>query len=141
LNTDSIKEVEQQHSGTVELLNEYLKDEYEDDKNSIRTQELNSEEVAIVITQKENEPHKSIYTSDITFTPVHTTALEIFEKSNFSVSHTELEKFAKSKGVFKNQLVESINELCYENLDDVLIEEEEEFYTINPNYYQKLLAR
>jgi hypothetical protein len=31
LNTASIKEVQKQHSGTVELLNEYLKDDFEDE--------------------------------------------------------------------------------------------------------------
>ena len=141
LDTNSIKEVQQQHSGTVELLNEYLKDEYEDENNTIKTQEINSEEVSIEITQKTNEVHNSIYISDFAFTQIHTTALEIFAKSNLSVSQSELETFAKSKGVFKNQLIESINEVCYENLDDILIEEEEEYYTINPNYYQRLLVK
>ena len=69
------------------------------------------------------------------------TALEIFAKGNFSIPQSELETFAKSKGVFKNQLIESINEICYEDLDDVLIEEEDEHYIINPNYYQRLLAK
>ena len=141
LDTTSIKEVQQQHSGTVELLNEYLKDEYEDENNTIKTQEINSEEVSIEITQKTDEVHQSIYICDFAFTQIHTTVLEIFAKSNFSVSQSELETFAKSKGVFKNQLIESINEVCYENLDDVLIEEEDEYYTINPNYYQRLLAK
>lgn len=141
LDTVSIKEVQKQDSGTVELLNEYLKDEYEDENNTIKTQEINSEEVTIEITHKTEEVQHSIYVSDISFTQIHTTALEIFAKSNFSVSQSELETFAKSKGVFKNQLVESINEVCYENLDDVLIEEEDEYYTINPNYYQRLLAK
>jgi hypothetical protein len=141
LDTTSIKEVQHQHSGTVELLNEYLKDEYEDESNSIKTQEINSEEITIAITQKTNEVQHSIYVGDIAFTQIHTTALEVFAKSNFSVSQNELETFAKSKGVFKNQLIESINEICYENLDDVLIEEEDEYYTINPNYYQRLLAK
>jgi len=141
LDTTSIKEVQQQHSGTVELLNEYLKDEYEDESNSIKTQEINSEEITIEITQKTNEVQHSIFVGHIAFTKIHTTALEVFAKSNFSVSQSELETFAKSKGVFKNQLIESINEICYENLDDVLIEEEDEYYTINPNYYQRLLAK
>ncbi len=140
LDTASIKEVQQQHSGTVELLNEYLKDEYEDESNSIKTQEINSEEVKIEITQKTNEVHHSIYVGDIAFTQIHTTALDVFAKSNFSVSQLEFETFAKSKGVFKNQLIESINEICYENLDDILIEEEDEYYTINPTYYQRLLV-
>jgi hypothetical protein len=141
LDTASINEVQKQDSGTVELLNEYLKDEYEDENNTIKTQEINSEEVTIEITQKTEEVQHSIYVSDIAFTQIHTTALEIFAKSNFSVSQSELETFAKSKGVFKNQLIESINEICYEDLDDILIEEEDEHYTINPNYYQRLLAK
>ena len=53
---------------------------------------------------------------------------------------TEFEAFAKSKGVFKNQLIESINDICFERLDDVLIEEDEEYYTVNQYYYHKLLA-
>lgn len=141
LDKTSIKEVQHQHSETVELLNEYLMDEYEDENNAIKTQEINSEEVAIEITKKTDKVHQSIYISDISFTQIQTMALELFVKSNFSVSQSELETFAKSKGVFKNQLVESINEVCYENLDDVLIEEEDEYYTINPNYYQRLLAK
>lgn len=141
LDTTSIIEVQQQHSGTVELLNEYLKDEYDDANNTIKTQEINSEEVIIEIIQKTDEAHQSIYISDIAFTQIHTTALEIFAKSNFSVSQSEFETFAKSNGVFKNQLIERINELCYENLGDVLIEEEEEYYTINPKYYQRLLTK
>jgi hypothetical protein len=141
LDIASIKEVQKQDSGTVELLNEYLKDEYEDENNTITTQEINSEEVTIEITQKTEEVQHPIYVSDIAFTQIHTTALEIFVKSNFSVSQSELETFAKSKGIFKNQLIESINEICYEDLDDVLIEEEDEHYTINPNYFQRLLAK
>ncbi|MBK6986360.1 MAG: SH3 domain-containing protein [Bacteroidetes bacterium] len=141
LDTASIKEVQQQHSGTVELLNEYLKDEYEDDNNSIKTQEINNEEVKIEITQKTNEPHNSIYLSNINLTEIHLTTLELFTKNSFSVLQSELETFSKSKGVFKNQLIESINEICYEILDDILIEEEDEFYTINPDYYQKLLVK
>lgn len=141
LDTASIKEVQQQHSGTVELLNEYLKDEYEDDNNSIKTQEINNEEVKIEITQKTNEAHNSIYISSINLTEIHLATLELFTKNSFSILQSELETFSKSKGVFKNQLIESINEICYEILDDILIEEEDEFYTINPDYYQKLLVK
>ncbi len=141
LDTTSIKEVQQQHSGTVELLNEYLKDEYEDESNSIKTREINNDEVQIEITQKTDEVQHSIYVDGIAFTQIQATTLKTFAKSNFSVLQSELETFAKSKGVFKNQLVESINEVCYEYLNDVLIEEECEYFTINPNYYERLLAK
>lgn len=137
----SIKEVQQQHSGTVELLNEYLKDDFEDENNSIKSQEISNEEIQIEITQKSHDINDSAFVGDLSFTPIHISALELFLKSNFSVPQSELEQFAKSKGIFKNQLIESINETCYEFLDDVLIEEEEDYYTINTNYFQSISAK
>ena len=141
LNRASINEVIEQHSETVELLNEYLKDDFEDENNTIKSQELNNEEIQIEITQKSEEVHQSSFISELTFTAIHTTALELFAKSNFSVSQSEFEVFAKSKGVFKNQLIESINDTCYEFLDDVLIDEEDDYYTINTNYFQRISTK
>lgn len=141
LDTASIKEVQQQHSGTVELLNEYLKDDFEDENNTIKSQEISNEEIKIEITQKNEEVHQSAFLSELVFSEIHITALELFAKSNFSVPQNELELFAKSKGIFKNQLVESINETCYDFLDDVLIEEEDDYYTINTNYFQSISAK
>lgn len=141
LDTDSIKEVQQQHSGTVELLNEYLMDDFEDENNVIKSQEISNEEIKIEITPKSEEGHYSAFVSELTFSEIHTTALELFAKSNFSLPQSELETFAKSKGIFKNQLVESINDTCYEVLDDVLIEEEDDYYTINTTYFQIITAK
>ncbi len=141
LDTASIKEVQQQHSGTVELLNEYLKDDFEDENNTIKSQEISNEEIKIEITQKNEEVHQSAFLSQLAFSEIHTTALDLFAKSNFSVPQNELELFAKSKGIFKNQLVESINDTCYDFLDDVLIEEEDDYYTINTNYFQSISAK
>ncbi|MGB5025849.1 MAG: tellurite resistance TerB C-terminal domain-containing protein, partial [Saprospiraceae bacterium] len=141
LDTASIKEVQQQHSGTVELLNEYLKDDFEDENNTIKSQEISNEEIKIEITQKNEEVHQSAFLSELAFSEIHTTALELFSKSNFSVPQNELELFAKSKGIFKNQLVESINEKCYDFLDDLLIEEEDDYYTINTNYFKSISAK
>lgn len=138
LDTASIKEVQLQHSGTVELLNEYLKDDFEDQNNSIKLQEISNEEIKIEITQKNEDTVLSVFVSDLSFSPIQISALELFSKSNFSVQQSELEVFAKSKGIFKNQLIESINETCYDLLDDLLIEEEDDYYTINTNYFQRI---
>lgn len=141
LDTASIKEVQQQHSGTVELLNEYLKDDYEDENNSIRAEELNKDEIIMEIVPKNERSQNSVTESNIDFTTLHLETLELFVKSNYSIPQFDLDIFAKSKGIFKNQLVESINEACYDLLDDVLIDEEDEYYTININYYQKISAK
>ena len=137
-----ILEEQKQHSETIILLDKILNDEHENESTSIKTQEINSEEVEIKITQKSEITQKSIYSSGIEFTPIQLEALEVLSKNNFSIPQSELEAFAKSKGVFSNQLIERINEICFEILDDdVLIEEEDEYLTINPNYYQRLLAK
>jgi hypothetical protein len=141
LNTSSIKEVQQQHSETVELLNEYLKDDFEDETNTIKSQEISDEEIQIEIIQKNEKVHQSAFVSELSFTTIHAAALQLFAKSNFLVSQDEFEVFAKSKGVFINSLIESINDTCYEFLDDILIEEEDDYYTIDTNYFQKILTK
>lgn len=141
LDRTTIKDVQQQHSGTVELLNEYLRDEFEDENNSIQSQEINSEEIKIEIIQKNEESQHSAFLNELSLNPIHVSILELFSKNNFSILQSEIEDFAKSKGVFKNQVIESINESCYEVLDDVLIEEEDDYYTIIPEYFQKISTK
>lgn len=139
LDTSSIKEVQQQHSGTVALLNEYLKDDVEDGQVIVKDENSSQEEIQINIVQSKEDTTISIYSAEFPFTFIQTSTLEVFAKNNFSILQSELETFAKSNGAFKNQLIESINEICYERLDDLLIEEDEDYYTINQNYYHKLL--
>ena len=139
LDINSIKEVEQQHSGTVELLNEYLQDDEE--IRTAETIETYKEAFQDKATGTSNTDVRSTYRSDFTFTDVQKTVLELFAKNNYSISESELEIFAKSNGVFKNQLVDSINEICYDFVDDIIIEQEDEFYTLNANYHQILYAK
>lgn len=141
LDSSVIKEVQEQHSGTVELLNEYLQDEYEGETNTVKAREISADEVSIEITQKTESTPASIFTPDIAFTPVQMETLELFYKNSLTVSQSDLEDFAKSKRAFKSRLIDSLNEICYEILDDVLIEEDDEYCVISEDYYQKLLAK
>lgn len=141
LDSSVIKEVQQQHSGTVELLNEYLQDEYEGETNTVKSREISADEVTVEITQKTEAAPVSIFISDIEFTPLHLETLELFYKNRLTVSHGDLEIFAKSKGAFKSRLIDGLNEICYEILDDVLIEEDDEYCVISEDYYQKLIAK
>lgn len=140
LDKATIKDVQQQHSGTVELLNEYLNDELEAENNSIISSETNSDEINLNIIQQNNKTKQSIFLNELSFNPIQTSILEMFSKHNFAVPQVEIEEFVKSKGLFKNQIIESINETCYEILDDVLIEDEEDYYTIMPEYFQKIIT-
>lgn len=138
LDAIAIDEIKQQHTGTVELLNEYLQDEYEGETNTIKSLEINADEVKIEITQKILSTETAMFTEEIAFTSLHLETLELFYKNNLMLSHDDLEAFAKSNSAFKNQLIDNLNEVCYEFLDDVLIEEEEDYYVVNENYYRKI---
>ncbi len=141
LDRSAIKDVQQQHAGTVDLLNEYLQDDFEDENNTIKSEEINNEEIKIEITQKNEMSSNSAFLSELALDSIQISILELFSKNNFSMLQSEVEEFAKSKGVFKNQVIESINEICYEILDDVLIEEEDDYYTIIPEYFQNIAAK
>jgi TerB-C domain len=141
LDRDVIQQVHEKHSGTVELLNEYLKDEYEDEANVFKTEEINADEIVMEITPRSVAEETPGSDDGINFTEIQREVLDIFEKASLSVYQQDIEVFARSKGVFKNQLIESMNEACYETLDDVLIEEDDEFYTINENYYQTIMTK
>jgi hypothetical protein len=141
LDMTSISVVQKQHAGTVDRLRKILCDEFEDEDNSIQAQEINSEEIKIEIIKKNEESQHSAFLNELSLNPIHVCILELFSKNNFSILQSEIEDFAKSKGVFKNQVIESINESCLEVLEDLLIEEEDDYYTINPEYFQKILTK
>lgn len=138
LDRTTIKEVEQLHSGTVELLNEYLRDDFEDDNNTIKAEEINSEEIQLEITSKTKEIEQSLYLTHLSFNANHIAVLELFTKNSLSISQSEVEAFAKRNGIFKNQIIDHINEICYDTLDDVLIEEDDDYYTILPEYFNQI---
>ncbi|WP_192349398.1 tellurite resistance TerB C-terminal domain-containing protein [Algoriphagus sp. Y33] len=141
LDRNSIEEVRQQHAGTVQLLNEFLQDEEEDIKMETTDMSSTKEEIEIHITSVKGEVSESPFLEEIELKPIHYSALELFSKNNFSIPVSEIESFAKANGVFRNQLIESINEACYEVLDDILIEEDEDFYIIEAMYFQTITTK
>lgn len=138
LDINAIQEVHEKHSGTVELLNEYLRDE--DDIQGVEKTAVNSE-VLLQIISKPEENQISLFDNSINLTKIQNEILEHFSKANLSVLQADFEVIARSKGMFKNQLIESINDICYEILDDILIEEDEDFYIINETYFNRILAK
>lgn len=141
LNTTVIKEVQQEHSGTVELLNEYLQDEFENEPVATESIKNKTEVIEVRPTSEKQADSKSPFLPELNFNSAQINALQLFEKSGFTLSDEEITTFAKTNGIFKNQLIESINETCYDFLDGVLIEEEDEDYTIDINYFEKISTK
>ncbi|HWJ27515.1 MAG TPA: tellurite resistance TerB C-terminal domain-containing protein [Flavisolibacter sp.] len=141
LDVSAINEAKEKHSGTVELLNKYLKEEEEIDFEKPVAIPATTEEIAIAIAPQVAAEASTSSSSHIDFNASQLDLLELFAKRSFSIDQNEVEAFAKSKGLFKNWLIEKINELCYETIDDILIEEEDDQYIINENYYHKIFTK
>lgn len=131
LDQNEISKIAEQHSETVLLLNEVMEEG----------------EVAIVDTKPKQDitaPNPNTTTSDLQtnalLDSLHLELLDIFVENDHSLAKARVEDFAKSKGLMANRLIDKINELCYETLDDVLIEDENDKWTIMEEYLKKIVA-
>lgn len=133
LDRSEIEEVEQKHEGTVELLNKYLDDEKE--KTEIDENIERDVEIEIIPSVENN----SVFISEISMGKVQEELVKMIIENSFEIHQDEVDKYATANGMFKNQLIDSINEACEEHLDgEVLIEEEDENYIIEESYYKEI---
>jgi TerB-C domain len=144
LDESLIGEAETAYTDTVVLLNEYLVDDQEIEPSPLTAvpeapapaQTIPTPLVPVV---PESDAGNEKRPASLQLKPVQQALLDLFVRHNLLLGATDLEEFAKEKGVFRNQLIDSINEACYEILDDVLIEEEDDSYLIQQHYYQRVL--
>jgi hypothetical protein len=113
LDAPEIEETSRKQLQTVELLRKYLADD---------TETL-PETVATVVSSANN---------------VENVLFGLFKEKKFVLSKTEIDTFAQKNNVFCNSLIQQINETYYEAVDDVLIEDEGDIYTLNQKYYEQI---
>ncbi|WP_268222976.1 tellurite resistance TerB C-terminal domain-containing protein [Sinomicrobium oceani] len=138
LDRSEIQEVEQKHEGTVELLNEYLEDD-ESKEITVSNNENYSEEDSEV-TIIHSSDNNSIFISEVQIGQVQEELIKKIISNSYRINQSEVDKYATENGMFKNQLIDSINEACEECLDgEALIEEDEEDYIIEESYYKEIV--
>jgi hypothetical protein len=144
INRDAVAEAEKQFTGTVMILNEYLAEEGEPGAVSAEPERpaaiaVPAIEGTSVIAMRPPAPTAPGNPSfQVVISPVAAVLLELFEMSSFQLSADEVDNFCRNEGLFKNTLINGLNEDFYDILDDLLIETDEENYTINPAYFQQI---
>lgn len=124
INRNHVRQIQQHHADTVSLLNKYLQDE-------------EVPEVEITVPEPVAPPsHLATYTVSLNEIQEH--VLHLFEKNNFRLLPNDLSDFVREKGYFLNQVIDSINDVVYDLIDDLLIDEEEDGYIINTDYYHQI---
>ncbi|SKA36298.1 TerB-C domain-containing protein [Chitinophaga eiseniae] len=135
LNEGDIAAVRSQSAETVSRLNEILQDEDEiaEGSSAIITLQLGTATPAAAV------PQDPVFMASVQLSMHQQELLSLFKDHQYHLTTTQVTTYAKSRNLFRNQLVESINDCCYEELDDNLIEETEDRYEVNEFYYQKII--
>lgn len=136
LNQKEIQDVAKKYDSTVELLSEYLVSNEEEIKLTERfSTGSDEEEIEVVINTKNESP----FNETLNFNKVQLEVLKMIKNDSFVLSQKEVDMFAVENGVFKNQLIDSINEICYDLLEgEPLIEEDEENYIVEKSYFREI---
>lgn len=133
-----LDEIHKQHSNTVALLNEYLKDE-ESSENEVNNP---IKDIVYEITNDvEVRTQIIVESNDSDLSPVQYKLIELFANNDFVISVDALDKFAINNGVFRSSLIDGINERYYDLLDDILIEQLDDIFSINQNYYNRIFTK
>ncbi len=139
LNLAEIRQVEDQHSETVGILSEYLKGDVEEPLKSKTTVDI---ETSIPINTNYQTPIFST-TSTALYKVMLSSAeigmLELFKTNDFTLQVNVVEDFCKGQGAVKGAVINNVNEVCFDILDDLFIEQDESELTINPTYYNQII--
>ncbi|MBO9691158.1 tellurite resistance TerB C-terminal domain-containing protein [Chryseobacterium sp.] len=139
IDPEAIRDIQVQHSETAHILGQILNNE-EEEETVLKTMEtINERESTVTVIHQVSEFQHTKYSDELHLTDVQKNILDLFEKHSFNILQQDLQDFIKAKGLFMGSTIDSINECCFEILDDILIEEEDEYFIINTNYYKKLL--
>ncbi len=128
IDTEGVLAAGADHAEVVELLNEYLAVE---EPETIIVNKI--PEQPTLVMQPETQTYRMNGNQEA--------LLRLFADNAFRLGQKEIDTFARTNGALKNQLVESINEMYYEQLDDVLIEENDDHYILNQEYYQQIASQ
>ena len=147
LDKKAIHAVRDQHAGTVELLNEYLRDEPEPAPPPPAAKPAAKPTPAPKATKpaKTAKPAKAVpaaaagaFALALDLSATQQALLRLFAAHGLTLTKAAVDAFAQQHGALRNQLLDGLNEACYELLDDVLLEETDDTYTIYKPYYQKI---
>jgi len=134
LDKNKIEEVEINHAGTVQLLGEYL------NNNNTTNTNLASDPVLNSIKNNFKTKNESTFKPNLNMNNIQGFLLKQIAENSFMISQKKIADYALKNGMFKNQLIDSINDVCCELLDgEALIEEDEENYIIEKTYYNKII--
>lgn len=144
LDKTAIHAARHQHAGTVELLSEYLRDEPAPTPppaaQAAKTPKVPKAPRGAKAAKAPEPAAPAAGQFAGRLSATQQALLALFTSHQLALPQAEVEAFARQHGTLRNQLIDSLNEACYDLLDDVLIEESDDDYAIYEGHYQKISA-
>lgn len=129
LDTEIVLQVEQAGNHIAERLSYYLEDEEQfGDLKSLPRKDLKVEALT-----------DNIYCIKLNLMSFR--LLKLFENNHFEMSEEEIIQFCKNEGTNSGVVINTINESCFDLIDDLLIELNQNTYIINPELYQQIINK
>lgn len=138
LDTAAIEAVISAHNETVNNLNKLLQDEEPEEALPPPAASVSITLLPPVVEIKTG--NEIAFAAGVILNTHQQELLTMFRDNTLSLPADTVSSFAKERKLFRDQLIESINSSCYEILDDLLIEEYDDTYTITEKYFQNITA-
>ncbi|GAA3982387.1 tellurite resistance TerB C-terminal domain-containing protein [Hymenobacter antarcticus] len=146
LDPAAVQAARARHADTVVLLNEYLQDEPaaapskpNQAPTPTKTAKTSKSDPKQPKTPAAPAPAAAgAFAGSLGLSGPQQALLQLFAAHQLTLSLGQVEALAKSHGGLRNQLIDGLNDTCYELLDDVLIEESGDGYTIYEPYFRKI---
>lgn len=137
LNPVDIEEAKNRHNKTINILSAYLEDDEEEGEvNNEEDQEVKMSFTSGTLYEN------SLFNEQLGLNKIHQELILKIAESAFSITQNSVEEIALKHGQLKNQLIDSVNELCSDFLEgEFLIEEDEEFYIMEESFYEELIKK
>ncbi len=139
IDRNAIDRVQQLDSQTSKILGDLLADEEEHPEGQFVMDEGNTADIEFKVIDTGDPAETNKYLPELNLNDNQMDLLAYFEKNSLTVLKSDLEEYMRSRQLFMNAAIESVNDRLYDTLDDVLIEEDDDYLTINTEYYKKLL--
>lgn len=128
LDAAAIEAVIFEHATTVNVLNELLQDD-ENEAATIAPEEASVNLIPAVV--EISGIGEITWAEGVNLNMYQQELIILFKANSLSLTSEVVGSFAKEKKLFRDQLIESINDTCYEKLDDLLIEEYDDSFLIS----------
>jgi hypothetical protein len=138
LDREKIAHIKTQHAVTVQKLAKILSGPEEKRAEPAAAPVVESPSSLEHIFASPTPREQPTSVSGVPFNADQKAFLELILRYNRPLPDLEAVRFAQSRKLFKNQLVDGINQLFYDYFEDVLVEESRDGFVINPDYIDDL---